>query len=239
MFASRERLVVCDVDGTLVDAFGAVEVAFSRHEMDIGDLERFQKRRKLLKYLGGLREFPKNLRRQFGKQQRKQLIQTLTEVYRQEARLYPGIAALLRALIAAPDVRVGIVTRNITREPAETLRHLLLRHDIDIDALDFVTCIPLGEEKLAQFRTARRLFDINPARAYACGDEYRDYVAATGAGMHALIASYGFEDHGRLRDTYNIPEEIIARTPEELAARLCHALDLDYPGELSVPTTDG
>jgi len=239
VFASREKLVVCDVDGTLVDAFGAVEIAFSRHEMDIGDLERFQKRRKLLKYLGGLREFPKNLRRQFGKQQRKQLIQTLTEVYRQEARLYPGIAALLRVLIAAPDVRVGIVTRNITREPAETLRHLLRRHDIDIDALDFVTCIPLGEEKLVQFRTARRLFDINPARAYACGDEYRDYVAATGAGMHALIASYGFEDHGRLRDTYNIPEEIIARTPAELAARLCHALDLDYPGELSVPTTDG
>lgn len=225
-FASRDRLVIFDADGTLVDAFAAVGTAFSRHDMDLGDFERFQKRRKLLKYLGGLREFPKNLRRQFGKQNRKELLDTLTEVYRQEACLFPGMDALLRRLIAAPDVRVGIVSRNVTYAPEETLRLLLARHDIDAAALDFVNCLPLSAEKGEQFRTVRRLLDVNPARAYACGDEHRDYVAAVGAGMHPFIVSYGFESHARLRDDYAVPEEVMARTPAELAARLSHALDL-------------
>lgn len=225
-FGNTNKLVILDADGTLIDAFHAVETAFARHEMDIGDLERFQKRRKLLKYLGGLREFPKNLRRQFGKQNRKQLIDTLTEVYRTEAKLYPGMAAMLAALIKAPDIRVGVVTRNITREPAETLKQLFGRFDIDVDALDFFFCLPLDQEKLPQFRKIRSRLDINPARSYACGDEYRDYLAAVGAGLHPLMASYGFEDHHRLRDAYQVPEELIARTPPDLAARLYHALGL-------------
>lgn len=226
LYASKERLVIFDADGTLIDAFHAMKIAFARHDMDIGDLERFQKRRKLLKYLGGLREFPKNLRRQFGKQSRRQLIQTLTEIYREEARMYAGMDRLLRLLAETSDLRVGIVTRNVTREPAETLRRLLKRHGIDGDALDFLNCITLREDKLTQFKTIRMLFDINPARAYVCGDEYRDYAAANSAGMRPLIASYGFEDHERLHKHFGIPEEVLALTPAELAARLSHALDL-------------
>jgi phosphoglycolate phosphatase len=127
-------------------------------------------------------------------------------------------------------VRVGIVTRNITREPEETLLQLLRRHDIDSSGLDFLSCLPLREEKLIQFRTIRMLFDINPARSYACGDEYRDYLAATGAGMHPFIASYGFEDHVLLRDGFNVPEDVLARTPQDLSERFCHALDIELPG---------
>ena len=85
MYASKDRLVIFDADGTLIDSFHAVGLAFERHGMDIGDLHRFQRRRKLLKYLGGLREFPKNLRKQLNKESRKQLKQTLTEIYRREA----------------------------------------------------------------------------------------------------------------------------------------------------------
>lgn len=227
MFGNRDRLVILDADGTLVDAFPAIEAAFALHGMAIGDLERFRKRRKLLKYLGGLREFPRNLRRQLGKRNRARLIDTLTEVYRGEARLYPGMAELLRRLVAAPDVRVGIVTRNVTHEPAESLRLLLARHGIDAAGLDFLDCVPLKETKLQPFRSIRALFGINPARAHACGDEYRDYLAAVGAGLHPHVAAYGFEDHDRLRDDYGVPEELLARTPAELAGRLCHALDLE------------
>jgi phosphoglycolate phosphatase len=228
MYQSRDRLVIFDADGTLIDAFHAIEAAFARHDMDIGDLERFQKRRKLFKYLGGLREFPKNLRRQFGKQSRKQLIQTLTDIYRHETRLYPGLAELLRMLIDTPYVRVGIVTRNITLEPAETMRQLLRRHDIDFDALDFSGCIPLREDKLTQFRSIREKFGVNPALGFACGDEHRDYAAAIGTGMHPFIVSYGFEDYRRLRAD-DVPDEVIATTPHALAERLCHALGLLVP----------
>jgi phosphoglycolate phosphatase len=229
MYASRDRLVIFDADGTLIDSFHAVELSFARHGMDIGDLKRFQRRRKLLKYLGGLREFPKNLRRQLDKDNRKGLKHTLTDIYRAEAQLFPGAAALLQHLLDQPDIRVGIISRNVTVEPEETLRVVLERHDIVAEQLDFIHCIPLGDEKTPQFRAIRQRFGINPARAFACGDEYRDYAAAIESGMHPLIVSYGFEDHARLTDDYAVPDEVIARTPEELATRLRHALDLDEP----------
>lgn len=230
--APGERLIIFDADGTLVDAFHAIERAFERHDMSLGDLARFQKRRKLFKYLGGLKEFPKNLRRQFDKRSRERLIQTLTEIYRQEASLYPNMARTLQALVAAPHVRVGIVTRNIALEPRETLRQLLRRHDVDLDRLDFVRCIPLSDDKLGHFRAIRAHFGINPARAYACGDEYRDYAAAVGTGLHPFIAAYGFEDYDRLTRHFGVPEEVISRTPWHLVNRLSDALDIDCGARL-------
>lgn len=227
MYSSKEHLIIFDADGTTIDAFSAIDRTFAHHGMDIGDLERFQKRRTLFKYLGGLKEFPVNLRKQFGKQKRKQLLQTLTQVYREEVPLYPGMAELLRALLAAPGVRVGLVTRNVTIEPEVTLKQVFSRHGIDTDLLDFMARIPVSQDKAPQFRLARERYGINPARAYACGDEHKDFLAAVSTGLHPFIVSYGFEDHKRLTKKFEIPEEVISRTPEELCARVLHALDLD------------
>jgi phosphoglycolate phosphatase len=80
MYGSNDRLIIIDADGTVIDAFSAIGIAFARHGMDLGDLERFQKRRNLFKYLGGLKEFPRNLAKHFGKRGHKELIATLTEV---------------------------------------------------------------------------------------------------------------------------------------------------------------
>ena len=225
-YSNRERLVIFDADGTTIDAFHAIEQTFLRHGMAIGDRERFQKRRKLFKYLGGLREFPTNLRRQFGKQSRKQLLLTLTEVYRHEALLYPGIEAVLRSLLAAPDIRVGLVTRNVTMAPEETLKCLFLRHGIDLRDFDYVAFMPLSEDKTLHLRGARERFAINPARAYACGDEYGDYQAALGTGMHPFVVAYGFEDRARLTGKFGVPGELVSATPADFTERLMHALDL-------------
>ncbi|MDO9012818.1 MAG: HAD hydrolase-like protein [Gallionella sp.] len=226
-YENTERLVIFDADGTTIDAFHAIELAFLQHGMDIGDIDRFQKRRKLFKFLGGLREFPTNLRQQFGKQSRKRLLETLTEVYRHEACLYPGIASLLRALLDAPNIRVGLVTRNVTNEPEETLRCLFLRYGINIGEFDYFACIPLREHKTGHLKQARQSFAINPARAYACGDEYSDYLAAIGAGMHPFVVSYGFEDSIRLTKKFGVPGEVISTSPAEFIERLAHALDLN------------
>lgn len=225
-YANKDKLVVFDADGTTIDAFSAIERAFLLNGMDIGDMDRFQKRRKLLKFLGGLREFPANLRRQFGKQSRKRLLESLTEVYRLEACLYPGIAPMLRQLLDAPDVRVGLVTRNVTNDPRETLKCLFQRHSIDIAAFDYVACIPLREGKAEYLKAARASFGINPARAYACGDELGDYQAAIAAAMHPFIVSYGFEDASRLTGKFGVPAEVISTTPADFAERLLHALDM-------------
>lgn len=226
MYRSKDRLIIIDADGTLIDAFAAIGQAFAEHGMDLGDLERFQKRRNLFKYLGGIKEFPRNLAKHFGRSGRKDIITTLTEVYRERASLYPGMAELTRDLLAAPGIRVGMVTRNVAHEPDITLLKLFARHDLDMGALDFFNHIPLRHEKTYYFRAARERFDINPARAYACGDENKDFSAAIAAGMHAFIASYGFENHARLTKKFGIPEEVISATPQALCARIRHALDL-------------
>ncbi|MDX8378623.1 MAG: HAD hydrolase-like protein [Gallionella sp.] len=226
LYENKERLVIFDADGTTIDAFHAIELAFLQHGMNIGDIDRFQKRRKLLKFLGGLREFPTNLRRQFGKQSRKKLLNTLTEVYRQEACLYPGIDTLLKTLLAAPDIRVGLVTRNVTHDPKNTLKFLFNRYDIDINAFDYLACIPLNENKSSHLRQARQIFAINPACAYACGDEYSDYLAAIHTGMHPFVVSYGFEDKIRLTQKFAVPDEVISNSPDNLIHRLTHALNL-------------
>jgi phosphoglycolate phosphatase len=226
MYNSTQRLLILDADGTTIDAFSAIETAFARHGLVIGDEARFQKRHNLLKYLGGLKEFPSIIRKNLRKNSRTRLVESLTSVYREEATLYEGIPALIRELIAAPDIVVGMVTRNITNEPLETLRQLFLRHDIDINELDFLVHIPLSEKKTAQFRAIREQFGINPARAYICGDEHKDFTAAVNTGMHPFMVSYGFEDHDRLTAKFDVPPEVISRTSKELCERVRHALDL-------------
>ena len=226
MYASHDRLIIFDADGTTIDAFSAIDRTFARHGMEIGDLESFQKRRRLFKYLGGIREFPTNLKKQFGRQSRKELLSTLTEVYRDDATLYPGMAALLGKLIRAPDIRVGLVTRNVTNDAEATLKHLFERHGVDIDGMDFVSRIPVRADKAVHFKALRERFDINPARCYTCGDEHGDYLAAITSGMRPFIVSYGFEDHARLTGKFDIPDEVIARTPESVCERISHALDL-------------
>ena len=81
-----DRLVILDADGTTIDAFGAIHATFVHHGMNIGPLERFQKRRNLFKYLGGVKEFPVNLRKQIAGTSRARLVETLTEVYLEQRR---------------------------------------------------------------------------------------------------------------------------------------------------------
>ena len=230
MTTHSKRLLILDADGTTIDAYSAIEATFLQHGMTLGDEDRFQKRHRLFKYLGGLREFPTNLKRQLGKQSRKELIGTLTEVYRNEARLYSGIANLIGRLIATPDLVVGIVTRNITNAPEETLRMLFERHGIDVDRLGFLTHIPLKQEKTATFRALREQHGINPARSYMCGDEHKDYFAAVRTGMHPFMVSYGFEDLQRLTVKFEVPEELISRTPDALCKRVLHGLGISAQG---------
>jgi phosphoglycolate phosphatase len=224
MYRSSDRLIIFDADGTLVDTFPAIRMTFAHHGMDIGDLERFQKRRNLLKYIGGLKEFPHNLAKHMGKRVRNELLGTLTDVYREKALLYMGMADLIRDLVKAQDIRIGIVTRTICHEPETTLARLFARHDLDIGQLDFMHCLPLREEKTFHFRTAREQLGINPARAFACGDEHGDYAAAVATGMHPFIVSYGFESHARLRLKFGIPEEVISQDPPALSSTVRHAL---------------
>ncbi|RJX31392.1 MAG: HAD family hydrolase [Oxalobacter sp.] len=226
MYKSNKRLIIFDADGTTIDAYPAIEEAFSLHGLSLGDEESFQKRHHLFKYLGGLKEFPSFIKRNLSQKSRRKIVDSLTEVYRKEAKLYPGVADLIKSLIAAPNVIVGLVTRNITNEPLETLNQLFKRHDVDVSKLDFFAHVPLSDTKTAQFRLLREQFSVNPALSYMCGDEHKDFLSAVQTGMHPFMVSYGFENFDRLTGKYEIPSELISRTPAELCERVRHALQL-------------
>ena len=223
---SDKKLVILDADGTTIDAFSAIHSTFLKHNMDLGDLQRFQKRHNLVKYLGGVKEFPKNLKRQIKKVEREKLIQTLSAVYRENGRVYDGMHDIINRLIDAPDIIVGIVTRNITGNPVETLTSLFKRENIKVEGLDFLTHIPLKQKKTETFKKLREQYQVNPSLCFVCGDEYKDYLSAIEAGMIPLIVSYGFENLERLTSKYEIPNEIISTSPETLGVRLLHALGL-------------
>ncbi|MBT3037312.1 MAG: HAD hydrolase-like protein [Candidatus Thiodiazotropha sp. (ex Ctena orbiculata)] len=220
------RLIILDADGTTVDAFKAINMAFKAHNMNIGDIQRFQDRRKIFKYIGGLKEMPINLRKQLKEKQRSALINTLTEIYREQARLFDGMGWLINRLVTQPDLRVGMITRNITIEPEKTLRKLYRRNGVDDSGLDFLIHLPLKKQKLTAFQAIRESLKVNPARAYATGDEKCDYVAAVGTGMHPFMVSFGFESYQRLTKKIGVPAALISRQPHELKQRILHALDL-------------
>ena len=113
---SHERLVILDADGTTIDAFKAIEKTFAHHGMDIGPLERFQKRRNLFKYLGGVKEMPKNLRQQLGRRQRSQIIATLT---------HPFMVSYGFEDFDRLHLKHGIPKENIARSPDELDRRVV------------------------------------------------------------------------------------------------------------------
>lgn len=107
------------------------------------------------------------------------------------------------------------------------LRRLFERQGVEVEGLDFLVHVALEQGKTRAFRQARNKFAINPALAYACGDEKKDFMAATSCGMHPFMVSYGFEDYQRLTQKIGVPAEIVSRNPAELQARVFHALGID------------
>jgi len=118
-------------------------------------------------------------------------------------------------------------------EPKKTLKLLFQRHGIDTAEFDYFACIPLQESKVDYLKLARQTFEINPARSFACGDEYNDYLGAIGAGMLPFMVAYGFEDNIRLSQKFGVPPELISTSPEEFTGRLLHALNLSVADVVS------
>ena len=61
-------------------------------------------------------------------------------------------------------IRVGLVIRNISNEPMLTIRKVLSRHDIDLDAFNFAVHVPLEEEKTSAFVLARKTTGYRTSR---------------------------------------------------------------------------
>ncbi|MCP5201285.1 MAG: HAD family hydrolase [Gammaproteobacteria bacterium] len=223
----KRLLVVLDFDGLLVNAYDLIRTTFAGFDLDVGDETRFRNRRKFLKYLGGGKELLGNLAN-FALPKKRRLREELTRVYLARGRVHEPFVGYVNACIRAPQVHVGVVSRNFTLNPGATIRHVLAVSGIDDGDLDFVVPLPVGAKK---FNVLDGMVSSRYRARLLAGDEIGDYKAAVATGYTPLIASYGFDGAERLRVHGDVPPAALFDTPAALAARLwtLSALYLDEP----------
>jgi phosphoglycolate phosphatase len=227
----KRLLIVLDFDGLLLNSYGLIERTFQDLDLDVGDETRFRNRRKFLKYFGGGRELLGNMAI-FALPKKKCLRERLTENYTNFGRVFDVFVPFFNACIDAPEIHIGVVSRNFTLHPGRTIRKVLENSGVDHPGLDFVIPLPVGVKKTSVLEAMRthRYRDCVLA-----GDEVGDYMAAVAAGYTPVIASYGFDDSQRLADRTGMPLSALFANPEDLAM---HLLRLSEPYR-AVPVSEG
>jgi phosphoglycolate phosphatase len=209
--ASKRLLVVFDFDGVLLNSYALLKDTLLEFGLDVGDEDRFKKRRKFLKYFGGGKELITNLVK-FALPKKKRIRELLTEHYVTNGRIYPDFEPLMNRLIASPRVHCGILSRNYTLDPGPTIRTVLRNSGVNEEELDFVIPIPVGVKKddvLHAMRSPRY------EHCLLAGDEIGDYRAAVAADYAYVIASYGFDNAKRLIERGKVPPDCIFHNPQE------------------------
>jgi phosphoglycolate phosphatase len=152
----------------------------------------------------------------------------LLELYRQdiarETRLFAGLAPVLEAL-ERTHTPWGIVTN----KPGWLTEPLLAALDLAARAACVVSGDSVTERKphpLPMLHAAR-LIGLEPVRCLYVGDAERDVLAARAAGMHALVARYGYLGPSDRPEDWSA-DGIIDR-PEQILAWMGHGAAA--PGE--------
>ena len=197
------RLVLWDIDGTLVDTAGhgarafadAFEVVFGRppdalvpmagktdHEIALGILARNQVE-------GGEDHLPRMWRELESALLRKQ------EAIRTEGRALPGAQAALEALSERDDVIQSLLTGNIEANAATKLGAFGLERwlELDIGGYGSDGGVRSSLVEVAIGRTqAKHGLDLTPADTVLVGDTPLDVAAAHAAGARAVAVASGY-----------------------------------------------
>lgn len=214
---SKETLVVLDFDGLLINSYELLKITFKNCGLDVGDEDRFQNRRKFLKYIGGGKELIGNLVN-LTLPKKKLIREQLTETYCSEGKIYPEFTTLVNDMIDSPDVHVGIVSRNFTHHPGKTIRQVLRNSKINEGALDFIIPISVGVKK---GNILEGMKSSSYKNCIFAADEISDYRAAFETGYNKIfMASYGFDTKDRLIKKGDIPEDIIFDSPQKLQKKI-------------------
>lgn len=229
----KDRLIVLDFDGLLINSYQLLQSTFETFGLDIGDEDRFRQRRKFLKYLGGGKEFLYNLV-SCSLPKKKKIREILTEIYMHRGCIFPVFTPLINAMIEDEKMHVGIISRNFTLNPGSTIRTVLCNSNVAEADLDFIIPLDIGVKKAAVLEGMRASRYV---QCIFCGDEIGDYRAAMETGYDAIImSSYGFDDRVRLVESGSVPPGLICDSPEELAWKLGNSIGLNctLPDDLAV-----
>jgi len=204
------KLAIFDFDGTLADSLpwfvAAMNEAAERYgfrHFEAGDAERLRGRsaREVMQFAGipmwKVPAITRFMRARMGED-----VGAIS--------LFPGVAAMLEALVAA-GVGLSVVSTNAERNVRHVLgpRHAALVRHYGCGASMF------GKgPKLRQALAAAR---VAPTEAICIGDEIRDFVAARAEGIPFGAVAWGFTDGAALAGQG--PEAYFARV-EEIVAHL-------------------
>ena len=189
------RLLIFDLDGTLIDSVGDLTTAVNRlrADYDLAPLPASTVGR----YVGnGVRKLVER-----ALQGHPTDFEAALEKYRgyyarhmnDTTVLFPGVAEGLHKLRAA-----GYQLAVISNKPADFCRTLLVR----LGVAELLCCI-LGDGNTAQLKpdpaplleVMRRTF-ATPAETWMIGDHHTDLEAARRAGVHSVFVSYGLGEIG-------------------------------------------
>lgn len=217
------KLVVFDVDGTLVDSqhliVAAQATAFAEHGLPAPG------RAQALSVVG--LSLPQAFRRLVGDDGP---VETLSDSYRRafnalrqdpayEEPLFPGMAELLARLHAREDVRLGIATGKSRRG----VNHLIAAHGWEgwFATTQTADDAPSKPDP-AMLLQAMAETDIAPGATVMIGDTSFDMAMAVSAGAAAIGVSWGYHPPGAL---YAAGAVAVVDTAEGLADLFSGALD--------------
>lgn len=197
------RLVVFDVDGTLVDSQGAIVAALTEAFAAIGDPP--PARAEMLSIVGlSLDHAMARLAPHRDGKARAKMVAAYRESYfAQRTRdgtatsspLYPGARAALEALAERPDTLLGIATGK-SRRGLEALldAHGLRRHFLTTQVADDHPSKPHP----SMLWSALRDCGVEPDNAVMVGDTQFDIEMAHAAGICAVAVSWGYHARDKL-----------------------------------------
>lgn len=179
------RLVIFDFDGTLAntfpvfrEVFDAVIDRYALRRPDEADVHwlRAQPTSEILRWLGvPLWQLPAIMR----------FARARMQARASEITLFPGVDALLHALIGA-DARIAVVSSNAERTVRTVLGPTLMSQ------VSAVRCGVGLFGKAARLRGVLRRTGVAPHSAVFVGDEERDVSAAREAGVRAIAVTWGY-----------------------------------------------
>jgi len=209
---SERRLILWDIDGTLISASPLTRRAFDRaiasavgrepgeHGVSFGGKTDPQIALEILAALavsaddarGRLPAVIQALEREMG---------AAVELLREDGSVLPGVRPLLGRLQRAPGVLQTVLTGNVQANARLKVGAFGLDEFLDLevgvygsDGEDRTTFVPLALRKVESLRGAR----ISPAAVWVVGDTARDLVCARAGGARCLLVAMGLAGYEEL-----------------------------------------
>ncbi len=222
MNTSRPKVILFDLDGTLVDTAPDVHPAINAALEEMGlPLLTFERAR--LAIGPGADSFVNIILGQVNENRLEEFLLHFRPLYYErctdKSRPFPGIVDLLTTL--QPDFRLGVATNKGRRTTTRVLDVLALAPFFEL-----VVCpdsVERGKPAPDMLLLAMDHFQVEPQQMLFIGDTDNDILAAKAAGVPCIAVTWGYADHAIIKA---LNPDFIVDAPAEVLKLLGHTADV-------------